>query len=212
MLHIGNGESVARRFFAIDVDVDVKALRDAFGEDGSNLRKARKDLLYLRASLLDAFESRTLYFHPERSFDSGQFHVQAVFNRHSPGVGESRKLQFGVHLLNEFFVSHPCAPLFAWFEHDGRVVHVERGVVRGAVRASDGSEYGFNFRERVDDAVLRLKELRSLTNGNSRQCGRHVQGRAFKQRRHELTPDLERQRKRDDQKNQVEQQCRFAKP
>ena len=113
-------------------------------------------MLDLCTSLLDAIERRPLYFHSERGLDSGQFHVQAVFDRHGPGVRESRELELRIHLLNEFFVRHFRPPLLSRFEHDGGVVHVERCVVRGAVGSSNRSEHRFDLRERADDAVLFL--------------------------------------------------------
>ena len=114
-------------------------------------------MLYLRTRLLDSFERWPLDLHPEWGFDSGQLHVQSVLDGHGPGVGETRKLQLGVHLLNELFVGHSRTPLLPRLEHDCGVVHIERRVVRGAVRPSDGSEHGFHFRESTYDAVLFLK-------------------------------------------------------
>ena len=153
----------------------------------------------MRAGLLDAVERRPLNLHSERRLDAGQLHVQTVFDGHGPGVRQPRKLELGVHLLNQFFVGHSRTPLLARLEHDGRVVHIERRVVGGAVGASDGAEDGFDFGKRSNDAVLLLEQLRGLRDGNSRQRGRHVQRRAFEQRRHELAADLESQRQRQDQ-------------
>ena len=53
-----------------------------------------------------------------------------------------------VHLLNQLFVGHSRPPLLARLEHDRRVVHVERRIVRRAVRAPDRTEDAFHFRER----------------------------------------------------------------
>src|SRR5260370_34197928 len=193
-------------------DDEVEVLLVTFGENGPYLLKARKVLLDLNTNLLNSYEGCALYFHPERGFDSGQLHVQAVFYRHGPGIRETRKLELRIHFLNELFVGHPWPPLLSRLEHNGCVVHVERGVVGGAVRSSNRSEYGLDFRKRADDAGLFLQQLSSLTNGNSRQGGGHVQGRTFKQWRHKLAADLERQGNCDYQKNQIDQQRRFAKP
>ena len=54
---------------------------------------------------------------------------------------ESRELQLRVHLLDELFVGHAGAPLLARLEHDGGVVHIERGVVGRAVRPAHRSEH-----------------------------------------------------------------------
>src|SRR5262249_1328086 len=178
-----------------------KTLCDALRKDGTNLGKTRKHLLDLCACLLNAFERAALNLHPQWRLDSGQFHVQAIFNRHGPRVGKTWELELRVHLLNQLFVCHSWPPRLSWLEHDGRVVHVERRIVRRTVGPANGSKDGLKFRERADDAVLLLQKLRSLADGNSRKRGRHVQSRAFKKRRHELAADLERQRQRSDQKN-----------
>src|ERR1700693_807756 len=38
LLHVGNGQTVFRRFWTIDLHIDVKALRDPLGENGTHLR------------------------------------------------------------------------------------------------------------------------------------------------------------------------------
>src|SRR5215469_12842463 len=210
LLDIGNGQAVTGGLLAVHFDVDVKPLRDAFREDGANVGKGRKGLLDLRARLLDPCECGPLNLHAERRFDSGEFHVQPVFDRHGPCIRETRELQFGVHLLDQLFVGHSGPPFLPWLEHDGRVVHVERRVIRRAVRPANGSKNRIDFREGAKDTVLFLQQLRSLTDRDSRQGGRHVKSRALKERRHELAADLECQRKRDDEKDQIEQQGCFS--
>ena len=59
---------------------------ETLGKDRADFGQARKHLLNLRSRLLNAFESWTLDFHAEWSLDSGEFHVQSVFNRHGPGI------------------------------------------------------------------------------------------------------------------------------
>src|SRR6516165_10831896 len=209
LLHTGNGQAVTGGLLAVHFNVDVKSLRHAFCEDGANVGKGREGLLDLRARLLDSFERGPLNLQAERRFDSGEFHIQAVFDRHGPGIGQTWELQFGVHLLDQLFVGHSGPPFLPWLEHDGRVVHIEWRVIRRAVRPANGSKHRIHFRKRSNDAVLFLQQLRSLADRDPRQGGRHVQGRAFKERRHELAADLERQWKGDDQKNQIEQQGRL---
>src|SRR5256885_7388190 len=50
--------------------------------------------------------------------------------RHGPRVRETRKLKLRIHFLNELFVGHTLAPLLSRLEHDGGVIHIERGVIR----------------------------------------------------------------------------------
>src|SRR5215471_236309 len=158
LLHIGNGQAVTGGLLTVHFDVDVKPLRDAFCEDGANVGKGRKGLLDLRARLLDSFECGPLNLHAEWRFDSGEFHIQAVFDRHGPGIRETRELQFGVHLLDQLFVGPSGPPFLPWFEHDGRVVHIEWRVIRRAVRPANGSNNRIDFRKRTNDAVLFLQQ------------------------------------------------------
>src|SRR6266436_2092923 len=210
LLHIGNCQTVASRFRPVDFDVEIKTLRNTFCEDGTHLRNRREDLLYLRANLLDALQIRPLNLQTERRLDARQFHIETVLDGHGPGVGQPRKLEFGVHLLNELFVGHSRPPLSARLEHDRRVIHIERGVVGRAVGSPDGTKDGLDFGKRANDSILFLEQLRRLADGNSGQRCRHVERRTFVERRHELTADVKRERKRDDQKDQIEQQGGFA--
>ncbi len=83
LLHIRNGQSVARGFRPIHFDVDVEALRDALGKDGAHLRKRRENLLNLRADLLDALQSSAL----ESSCPSGVLiPVSSMSRRFSTGM------------------------------------------------------------------------------------------------------------------------------
>ena len=66
--------------------------------------------------------------------------------------------------------------------------------------------------ERTDDAILLLQQLRRLGDRDAGQRRRHIQRRAFIERRHELAADAQRQRQRRNQKDQVHQQRRFAEP
>ena len=161
--------------------------------------------------MLDAVEARPLDFHAERRLDARQLHVEAVFDGHGPGVGQPRKLELCVHFLDQLFVGHSGPPLLARLQHDGRVVHIERCVIGRAFGAADGTENALHFWKRADNAVLLLHELRGLRDGNTGQRGRHVKRGAFEQGRHELVADLESDRKREDEENQVQQERGLAK-
>jgi len=75
----------------------------------------------------------------------------------------------------------------------------------GAGELPDGTKNGLDFGERANDPILFLEKLRRLSDGDSGQGGRHVKSRTFKERRHELTANVKRKRKCDDQKEQIEQ-------
>ena len=80
-----------------------------------------------------------------------------------------------VHRANELFVGHSRAPLFARFEHHGRVVHIERSIVGSAVGSSDRTEDGLNFWKRPENPILFLQELRSPCDRNAGKCCGHVE-------------------------------------
>ncbi len=147
--------------------------------------------MHLRANLLDALQIWPLNLQAQRRLDSRQLHVEPVFDRHGPGVGQAGKLEFGIHFLNELFVSHSRPPLTARLEHDRRVIHIEWSVIGRAVRSPDGTEDGFDFGERANDPVLFLEQLRRLSDGDSGQGCRHVESRTLKEGRHELTANLQ---------------------
>src|SRR5713101_8461948 len=157
LLHVSNSQTVAGRFRTVHFDVEIKTLRNALRKNGAHLRNRREDLLYLRANLLDALQIRPLNLQAEGSFDSCQFHIETVLDRHGPSVGEARKLEFRVHFLNELFVSHSPPPLTAWFEHDRGVIHIQGSVIGRAVGSPDGTKDGLDFRERANDPVLFLE-------------------------------------------------------
>ncbi len=70
LLHVSNGQTVASRLCAIHFDVEIKALRNTFSEDGAHLRNRREDLLYLRANLLDALQIWPLNLQAQRRLDA----------------------------------------------------------------------------------------------------------------------------------------------
>ena len=139
-LHIADGQSIAGSFDTVDLNIQVKSLRNTLVKNGAGLVHAGEDLLHLRTDLLNAGKVSTLNLDPDRRLDSSEFHVQPVLHRHCPGVRQPGELQLLVHQLNQFFVGHTGSPLFAGFQHDGGVIHVERSVVSGAIGAADSSK------------------------------------------------------------------------
>src|SRR5258708_7398712 len=93
-------------------------------ENRTALRQTRENLLDLCPELLDLLQIRALKLHSNRRLNPGQRHVQAVLNRHGPGVCEARKLELLVHFANELFVGHSGTPLLTWLEHQGCVIHI----------------------------------------------------------------------------------------
>ena len=113
--------------------------------------------------------------------------------------------------LHEVFIRQAGPPLFAGLQHDGGVVHIEGGVIGGAVGTADGAENCFDFGKGANDSVLLLQELRRLGRWSAGQGSGHEERRAFKKGRHELTADVKSEGQRDHQKDEIQQQGGFAK-
>ena len=124
--------------------------------------------MHLGARLLDTLDVPALDLQSYGRFYAGELHIQTVLHGHSPGIRQTWKLQLLVHLANQFFVGHACTPLFARFEHDRGVVHIERSIVGGASRAPHRAKDALHFRKRLYDAVLLLQQRGSLVDGNAR--------------------------------------------
>ena len=196
-MDISYGQPVSGRLQAIDIHIDVETLRDAFRKHRAEFGNTPQDLLQLRPRLLNHFHVWALNLQAYWGLDARQLHVETVLHGHGPSIRQSRELKLFVHLVDQFFVGHPGTPLFAWFEHDGGVVHVQRSIVGGTVGSAHGTKDTFDLGEGFDDTVLLLKERGGLSDGDSRKCCRHVKRRALIERRHELAPNAPSQRKGD---------------
>ena len=91
LLHVADGQPIAGGDGAVHVDIDVEALGDAFGEDAAGVRHGAEKFLDLRADMLNLAEVRALNLQSHRSFDSGQFHVEPVLDRHRPRCWKVRE-------------------------------------------------------------------------------------------------------------------------
>ena len=174
-MYVGNGQAVFRCLWPVDLHIDVKALGDPLGKNGTHLRQPRQDLLYLCPELLDLVQICALKLHAYGRLNPGESHVEAVLHWHGPGVRQPRKLELLVHPANELFVGHPRPPFLARLEHHGRVVHIKWRVVGGTVGPSDHTEDGLNFWKGPENPVLFLQELRRLRDRNTRKCRGHVE-------------------------------------
>ena len=112
--------------------------------------------------LLNTFEIRTLDLEPDRRLDAGELHIKPVLDWHGPRVRQARKLELRVHFRDQLFVGHAGAPLLTRFECHRGVVHVERRIVGRAFGTANRAEYRRHFRERMEDPVLLLHQLRRL--------------------------------------------------
>src|SRR5258707_970369 len=81
-------------------------------KSGAHLGCLREDLLNLRPEPLDTLKARSLDFHSDRSFDSGERHVEPVLDRHYPGIRQSGELEFFVHFADQLLVRHTRRPLY----------------------------------------------------------------------------------------------------
>ncbi len=147
LLHVGHREAVARGFGPVHLNIQIESLRNALRKDRVGFRHGGKNLLHARSNIFDVRQIGALNLDPHRGLDAGQFHVEPVLDRHGPRIGEARKLELLIHVVDQLFVSHAGTPLVARLEHDGGVVHIERCVVRGAVGAAHGAEHRRRLQE-----------------------------------------------------------------
>ena len=166
--------------------------------------------MHPRGKLFDALYIWTLYFEPQWRLDSGQRHIETILHRHGPGIREPRKLEFGIHLLNQLFVGHALRPLLARLQHDCGVVHIERRIVGRAVGASNRTENALHFRECAQNAVLLLEQCSGLLDGNARESCRHVKRRALEQGSHEMTAKEKRQSKGQNKQKNLKREDHIA--
>ena len=88
-------------------------------------------------------------------------------------------------------VSVCLPPLLLRLQHDGGFHHAHRRGIGGGLGLADLCRTHFGPRETAQQLVLDLKVLRGFGYGDSRQRDRHVQDRAFVQRRHEFRSELQ---------------------
>ena len=95
-----------------------------------------------------------------------------------------------VQLGNQLVGGHAGSPLLLRLQVDDRLEHLGRRRVGRGVGTARLAVDRADFREALDDLVLCLQHLGGLGDRHARQRGRHVQQRAFVERRHELAAQL----------------------
>src|SRR3546814_14659875 len=88
-LHVGDVEPIARRGRTIDIDVDIAAAGQPFGEGGGDPRHAVGDLFDLPRDLVQRTEVGARHLDPDRALDPGSEHVEPVADRKSVVEGKS---------------------------------------------------------------------------------------------------------------------------
>src|SRR3546814_20272573 len=71
-------------------------------------------------------EIGTRHLDPDRAFDAGRKHVDAVSDRLHPDIGEARELDRAIKLFDELVGRHHRPPLIAWLELECRLDHLQR--------------------------------------------------------------------------------------
>ena len=138
-----------------------------------------------------------MHLDADRGADAGREHVDAGLDRHGPGIGDARELQRLVHLRDQLVDRHAGAPFALRLEVDHGLEHLGRRRVGRGRRAPRLAPDRGHFRERLDDLVLRLHQLRGLGHGQAGKRGRHVEQRALVEVGHELGAEPHRRPKTD---------------
>ena len=213
VLDVVDGETVPRNRFAPRCDVHEIAASDALGENAARARHIAKNALDAFADTLDFVEVGSKDLHADRCANSRGEHVDAILDRHCPGVDAAGNLHGAVHFVDEFLLRNVFGPDAAQHRAQGprprgkeplfrrplghrlelhnRFHHRERrGIGRcvGPARlAVDRNDLG----EPLQDAILRFHQPLRLGHGDAGECGRHVQDRSLVQRRHEFVTELQ---------------------
>ena len=123
LLHVIDGEAIAGDRRAVNVEIDEVAARDALAVDAARAGDAADDLLELLADVLDLLQICAVDLDPDRRADSGGQHVDAIADRHRPGVCLSRQLQPLVEIVDQLVIRQISPPLRFRLEDDGRLHH-----------------------------------------------------------------------------------------
>src|SRR3546814_3244398 len=98
-------------------------------------------------------EIGTRHLDPDRAFDAGRKHVDAVSDRRHPDIGEARELDRAIKLFDELVGRHPRPPLIAWLELDCRLEHLQRCWVGRSLGAAGLAEHALHLRYCLDQPV-----------------------------------------------------------
>ncbi len=186
VLQLADRQAVARQLLAVRFDVQVEAAGDALGESAGRSRHGLDHRFDLLGQFLHLVETLAEHLDADRRADAGGQHVDARLDRHRPGVGDAGDLQRLVEFGGQLVDGHAGAPLGLRLQVDHRLEHLHRRRVGRRVGAAGLAIDRFDFREALDDLVLRLHQLGRLGDRHARQRSRHVEQRALVQRRHEL--------------------------
>src|SRR3546814_7321441 len=107
-------------------------------------------------------EIGTRHLDPDRAFDAGRKHVDAVSDRRHPDIGEARELDRAIKLFDALVGRHPRPPLIAWLELDCRLEHPPRCWVGRSLGAAGLGEHALHLRYCLDQPVGLLEQLRRL--------------------------------------------------
>ncbi len=172
--------------FAIGFDVEVEAAGDALGKGTGRPGHGLDDRLDGLGELFHLVEILAEDLDADRRANAGGEHVDARLDRHRPGVGDAGELQGPVEFGDQLVGGHAGAPFGFRLEVDHRLEHLGRRRVGCRVGAPGLAEDRLDLGEALDDLVLGLQQLGRLGDRHARQRSRHVEQRAFVERRHEL--------------------------
>ena len=148
------------------------------------------DALDLGREPLELVQIRAEHFHADRRADAGREHIDARLDRHGPGVADAGKAQGLVHLGLQRLDRHAGPPFAFGLEIDHGLGHLDRRRIGRGIGAAGFAEDRRHFGEGFDDAVLRLQQLGRLGDREAGQGHRHIEQRAFIERRHEFAAEL----------------------
>lgn len=213
VLHIADVDAVAGEHFPIGFELDVGPADNPVGNDVRGAGHFAQNLLHLQADLFDLLGIRAKDLDTHHGPEAGLQHDDPRLDWLQPGRKHSRNRGFFLEFRKKLclgnapifrperiapaqpadaavpaFHAH-LAPLAFRSEGNDRFDHAGGGRVESGFGAPDLADHVLDFRYRADGPVLFGDDLLTLRQRRGRQQRRHVQERAFVERRHELSAD-----------------------
>ncbi len=159
ILHVADGQAVARDGVAINFKFDEAPAHHAFGERARGAGNLADDSLDLGADAFERGEIRPGDLDADGRLDAGGKHVNARANGHGPRVVQAGNLHGVIHRIGQFvrrafamgddfavvILDVHGGPFRLRLEADGRFDHVHRRGIGGGLGAAGLAENFCNF-------------------------------------------------------------------
>ena len=190
ILHVAHRQAVPGGFFAVYAIVDKVAADGLVREGAQCARRRLQDGRNALPQIGKHVQVGAHQFDAHRRLDARREHIDARFDGHGPGVGETRKVDSGIEFPDEFVHGHAFSPLAFRLQGDRGFYHGQWRRVRRRFGPPHLAESMIHLGEALDDLVRLLQELPGLGNADARIGGGHVEQVPLVQGRHKFGAEL----------------------